>query len=421
MGPSPSSEYQNDGVSIKATTMIIPRASLLALAAASAADALSTTVAPLPPIDVGNRSVPRLDNGMDYVRLGSSDLVVSKVCLGTMTFGKQNTLEEGVEQLNLAFDEYGVNFLDTAEMYPVPTEASTQGKTDETVAAFLKGRKREDVVLATKVSGRSERIDWLRKDGSCAEVNRKQILESVDSSLQRLNTDYIDLLQIHWPDRYTGGLFGQPDFSPSNEKESNSFEEQLSALNEVVQSGKVRYIGVSNETPFGVCSMVEMAKRAPELYPRIASIQNSYSLVVRKDYEAGLAEACYHHDVGLLPYSPLAGGILTGKYADPDNVPAGARLNLFPGFMDRYRGSQTEAAASSYAKIAKGAGMSPTELALAWCYHRDHVCSTIIGATTIPQLEENIKAYDIQLDDIQMDEITNVYKKYTDPTKGYNA
>ena len=355
--------------------------------------------------------------GFFYCIITFSNFILRHFVL--QTFGKQNTLEEGVEQLNLAWDQFGINFLDTAEMYPVPTDADTQGKTDETVSKFLKGRKREDVVLATKVSGRSDRIDWLRKDGSFAEVNRKQILESVDSSLERLGTDYIDLLQIHWPDRYTGGLFGQPDFSPANLKESNSFEEQLSALNEVVQSGKVRYIGVSNETPYGVCSMVEMAKANPELYPRIASIQNSYSLVVRKDYEAGLAEACYHHNVALLPYSPLAGGILTGKYADPENVPEGARLNLFPGFMSRYRGSQTEAAASAYAKIAKEASMTPTELALSWCYHREHVCSTIIGATTIPQLEENIKAYDIKLDDETIEKITSVYKKYTDPTKGY--
>merc|ERR1719253_949852 len=397
--------------------MIIPRASLLALAAASAADALSTTVAPLPPIDVGNRSVPRLDNGMDYVRLGSSDLVVSKVCLGTMTFGKQNTLEEGVEQLNLAFDEYGVNFLDTAEMYPVPTEASTQGKTDETVAAFLKSRKREDIVLATKVSGRSDRFDWLRKDGSSTEVNRKQILESVDASLERLGTDYIDLLQIHWPDRYTGGLFGQPDFSPSNEKESNSFEEQLSALNEVVQSGKVRYIGVSNETPFGVCSMVELAKNNPGKYPKIVSIQNSYSLVVRKDYEAGLAETCYHHQVGLLPYSPLAGGSLTGKYRVKEEVPETCRYKLFPGFMDRYYGSLNEAAVNAYGRIAKDKGMAPAQMALSWCYHREHVASTIIGATTISQLKEDIEAYDIKLDDETLAEINQIYKQYTDPTK----
>ena len=390
---------------------------LLLLLGAIGADAFSTTATPSSVVE--NKSVPSLDNGMDYVKLGSSDLLVSKVCMGTMTFGKQNTQEEGVEQLNLAWDQYGINFLDTAEMYPVPGSAETKGKTDETVAAFLKSRKREDVVLATKVSGRSDRFDWLRKDGSSTEVNRKQILESVDASLERLGTDYIDLLQIHWPDRYTGGLFGQPDFSPSNLKESNSFEEQLSTLNEVVQSGKVRYIGVSNETPYGVCTMIEMAKAKPELYPRIASIQNSYSMVVRKDFEAGLAEACYHHNVGLLPYSPLAGGILTGKYADADNVPENARLNLFPGFMSRYRGSQTEAAAAAYAEVAKEADMSPSELALAWCYHREHVCSTIIGATSNSQLEENIGAYDVKLDDDILEKIGSVYKKYTDPTKGY--
>jgi len=371
---------------------------------------------------VENTMVPGLKNGMDYVKLGSSDLVVSKVCMGTMTFGEQNTLEEGVEQLNAAWDEYGINFLDTAEMYPVPTKPDTQGATDRTVCEFLKGRKREDVVLATKVSGRSDRITWLREGGVPAKVSREQILESVDSSLKRLGTDYIDLLQIHWPDRYAGGLFGQPDFDPENLYESVAFEEQLSALNDVVRAGKVRYIGVSNETPFGVCSMVEMAKASPELYPRIASIQNSYSLVVRKDFEAGLAEACYHHDVALLPYSPLAAGVLTGKYAkDPDDIPKNSRLTLFPGFMDRYRGSQNEAAVNAYSQIAKEVGITPTELALSWCYHRKHVASTIIGATKMGQLREDINAYDIKLDEETLNNISKVYKKYTDPTKAYGA
>ncbi len=243
-------------------------------------------------------------------------------------------------------------------MYPVPTKAETQGRTDETVAKFLKGRKREDVILATKVAGRSDRITWLRDDGSGAIVNKNQIKQSVDKSLKRLGTDYIDLLQIHWPDRYTGGLFGQPDFTPSQydyDAGYVSFEEQLSALNDVVKEGKVRYIGVSNETPFGVCSMCEMAKHNPELYPKIVSIQNSYSLLVRKDFEAGLAEACFHHNVGLLPYSPLAGGILTGKYRK--QVPEKARLNLFPGFMDRYRSSLNEEAANAYGDIAKEVGI----------------------------------------------------------------
>ena len=187
-------------------------------------------------------------------------------------------------------------------MYPVPTKAETQGRTDEAVSKFLKGRNREDVILATKVAGRSNNITWLRDDGSKAIVNAEQIKESVDKSLQRLGTDYIDLLQIHWPDRYAGGLFGQEDFLPSkynHEKEQYvSFEEQLSTLNDIVKEGKVRYIGVSNETPYGVCSMSDMAKYNPDLYPKIVSIQNSYSLLVRKDFEAGLAEACYHHNVG---------------------------------------------------------------------------------------------------------------------------
>jgi len=366
---------------------------------------------------ISNKSVPKLKNGMDYTKLGSSDLVVSKVCMGTMTFGKQNTLEEGVEQLNLAWDDYGVNFLDTAEMYPVPGSPETKGKTDETVAAFMKGRRREDVILATKVSGRAERITWLREDGASTVVNRAQILESVDASLKRLGTDYIDLLQIHWPDRYVGGLFGSPDFSPSKMWESVPFEEQLSALKEVVDAGKVRYIGVSNETPYGLCTMVELGRREPDIYAKIVSIQNSYSLAVRKDFEAGLAEACFMHNVGLLPYSPLSGGVLTGKYQNPSKVPENARLKMFPGFMDRYLGSQNEAAVREYCKIAQEAGLSPAQLALSWCFHREHVCSTIIGATSVPQLRENIESYDIKLTDEVMDKIEKVYKKFTDPTK----
>jgi len=389
--------------------------------------ALSTTTASksvLPPARntiVKNVQVPGLDNGMDFVKMGSSDLIVSKVCMGTMTFGEQNTLEEGVEQLHRAWDEYGINFLDTAEMYPVPTKAETQGQTDKAVNMFLKDRKREDVILATKVAGRSSGINWMPRaePDTLAALTRDQILYSVDESLKRLGTDYIDLLQLHWPDRYAGGLFGQPDFSPAQlTEEHTAFEEQLGALQEVIEAGKVRHIGVSNETPFGVCTMANLAKY--EGYPKIASIQNSYSLSVRKDFEAGLAEACHHHDVALLPYSPLASGSLTGKYA-ADKIPENARLKMFPGFMDRYLGSLNEAAVNSYCAVAKEAGMTPAEMALSWCYHREHVCSTIIGATSIPQLDENIKAYDIKLDDDTLDKINDVYKKYTDPTKAYGV
>ena len=343
-----------------------------------------------------------------------------------MTYGEQNTLEEGAELLNCAFDKYGVNFLDTAEIYPVPTKAETQGQTDAAVRIFLEGRKREDVILATKVAGRSP-MNWLprREPETPSALTREQILDSVNASLERLGVDYIDLLQIHWPDRYAGGTFGSPDFLPSNYEERSKgnepvpFEEQLAAMQELIQAGKVRYIGVSNETPYGVCSMVQLAKSFPDLYPKIVSIQNSYSLVVRKDYEAGLAETCYHANVALLPYSPLAAGSLSGKYRQKENRDKG-RLTMFPGYMERYLGSQNEDAVNLYCELAERNQMTPSELALSWCYHRELVASTIIGATSMKQLEENLKAYDINLNDDIQEEIGDIYKKYTDPTKARN-
>lgn len=309
-------------------------------------------------------------------------------------------------------------------MYPVPTQPETQGLTDKAVAMFLKKRNREDVILATKVAGRAERITWMprKTKASFAMLTKQQILESVDASLQRLETDYIDLLQLHWPDRYTGGLFGAEDFRPSAYEKTYQdspdpvpFEEQLAALQELVKSGKVRYVGVSNETPYGVMSMVHLARTFPDLYPKIVSIQNNYSLVCRKDFEAGLAEVCYHTNVALLPYSPLAGGSLSGKYRS--GVPEGARLTLFPGFMERYLGSTNEAAVNAYCDIATKAGLTPTELALSWCYHNELVASTIIGATSQEQLDENLKAYDIHLSEELYDQIGSTYKRYTDPTK----
>ncbi|GMI19913.1 hypothetical protein TrCOL_g10321 [Triparma columacea] len=362
---------------------------------------------------------------MEYTKLGDSDLVVSKICMGTMTFGRQNTLEDGVEQLTKAFDEYGINFIDTAEMYPVPTQPETAGDTDRTVAAFLKTRKRSDVILATKVSGTSDRINWLRSNGELCKLNKAQITESIDASLKRLEVDYIDLLQLHWPDRYVGGLFGQPDYDVNKENEEGkdtSFEEQLSALNDAVKAGKVRYIGVSNETPYGVMEMTHLARRYPDLYPKIVSIQNSYSLIVRKDYDAGLTECCSPRNcnVGLLAYSPLAGGILSGKYAK-NKVDEKARLNLFPGFMARYKDSQVEKAVAAYSSIASSHGLTPTELSLSWCYHRSNVASSIIGATTLEQLEENLKAFDVRLTAECLEEIEDVYKVFTDPTKAYGV
>lgn len=302
-------------------------------------------------------------------------------------------------------------------MYPVPTDPDTQGSTDRTVAAFLKTQKRENVILATKVAGRSERITWMPRaePDTPACLAKAQILQSVDASLQRLGTDYIDLLQLHWPDRYVP-MFGQPDFDPAKYEEAPvpvDFAEQLEALQELVEAGKVRYVGVSNETPYGVCSFVQLAKQFPQLYPKIVSIQNGYSLVNRKDFEGGLSEACYHHQVGLLAYSPLSGGSLTGKYKD--GLVKGARFSMFPGFMERY--SKIAEPIAAYSKIAEKHGMTPAQLALSWCYHNELVSSTIIGATKPEQLEENLKAHDIRLDDEILGEIKEVYRKFVDPTK----
>lgn len=348
-------------------------------------------------------------------------MTVSEVCLGTMTWGKQNTIDEGVEQLNVAFDQYGLNFLDTAEMYPVPTEASTQGATDETVGKWLKTRKREDVVLASKVCGASDRIDWVRKDNRKPRVTKADIVESVESSLERLGTDYIDLLQIHWPDRYVP-LFGGDSYDSSKERDSIPFEEQLEGLKAVVDAGKVRYVGVSNETPYGVCQFVQAAEQYD--LPRIHTIQNSYSLIVRSDFENGLIETCSkrHCDVSLLAYSPLAGGILSGKYertvaAGEEESIAKARLNLFPGFMDRYLQSKAREAVAEYVDIAHRYDLSPSQLALKWCYTRPHVASTIIGATSVDQLKENIEAFHVDLPDAALDDIGDVYRRYRDPSK----
>ncbi|KAH8069933.1 oxidoreductase [Aureococcus anophagefferens] len=262
-------------------------------------------------------------------QLGSSDLVVSDVCLGTMTWGKQNTLEEGVSQLNMAFDDYGINFLDTAEMYPVPTEAETQGATDKTIGEWLRRRgKRDDVVLASKICGASERITWVRDDGRGT--------------------------RIHWPDRYVP-IFGADAYDASNEREYVSFLEQLEAMKDLRDAGKVRHSGVSNETPYGVCQFAAEAAKDGDL-PEICSIQNSYSLLVRSDFENGLTEACSMTDAA--SSHSAAGGILSGKYSG-DEPPPGARLNLFPGFMSRYKQSLAKEAVNEYEKVAPPSASRP--------------------------------------------------------------
>ena len=357
-------------------------------------------------------------NGMQYTNLGSSAIKVSKVCLGTMTFGEQNTQEEAASQLDIAFKEYNVNFLDTAEMYPIPTKAETQGLTDKYIASWMKssGLSRDKIVLATKVAGPG--ITWLPgRNGQNSRVREKDIIASVDASLERLGTDYIDLLQIHWPDRYVP-IFGATLYNMSMERDATPFEEQIVTLNKLIQAGKVREIGLSNETPYGIMRFSAIAK-AMNLKPFV-SLQNSYSLINRCEYDSGVSEVCSprNENIALLAYSPLAGGILSGKYADQKVDNSKSRLNLFPGYMARYKQSLAVAAVERYAEYAKSIGLTTTELALGWCYKRETVASSIIGATTDKQLRENLNAFDeakwSKIDDSKIDEIHTLCK---DPSK----
>lgn len=354
----------------------------------------------------------RAGRAANRVKLGDSDLQVSECCLGTMTWGSQNTEAQAHEQLNYAFDEAGLNFLDTAEMYPVPPKAEYQGKTDKYIGTWLSGRKREDVILASKVSGYSE-AKHLRDAADGTRVNASQIEESVNKSLARLGTDYIDLLQIHWPDRYVP-LFGSAPFDVNLVRpDTIPFEEQLKGLDNVIRAGKVRHIGLSNETTFGVCEFVK-ASQAGSL-PKPISIQNSYSLLARVLFETDLAEACapHNYNIGLLAYSPLAGGSLTGKYQT--GGPKESRFNLFPGYMERFNKSLAREAIGEYVALAEARGLTATQLALAWVRSRWFTASTIIGATTMEQLKQNIEAFDIDLDDDVIQEVNRIYRRRKDP------
>lgn len=337
----------------------------------------------------GVASSPRTDT-LQYKKLGDSDLVISEITLGTMTWGNQNTEKDAHEQLSYAF-ENGINILDSAEAYPVPMNAETQGNTDRFISTWLKTMPRDKVIVATKLAGYSERSTYLRDSGKPVRVDEENITESVEKSLKRLGTDHIDLLQIHWPDRYVP-LFGDKLFDPKKVRESVPIVEQLQALKKVVDQGKVRYVGVSNETSWGVMEFTRLAKELN--LPKIVSIQNSYSLLVRTQFEVDLVEVCVPQNcnVGLLVYSPLAGGSLTGKYLSSE-ASASGRFNLFPGYMARYNKSLAREAVSAYVEVAKKHNLTPVQLALGFCRDRSFVTSSIIGATSLEQLKENINAF----------------------------
>ncbi|MBD2102793.1 NADP(H)-dependent aldo-keto reductase [Leptolyngbya sp. FACHB-261] len=343
---------------------------------------------------------------MQYKQLGTSDLHVSEICLGTMTYGQQNTQAEAHTQLDYAVAQ-GVNFIDAAEMYPVPARVETQGLNETYIGEWLAKQRREQLIIATKIAGPGRGLKWLR-EGPRA-INHSNIQRAVDASLKRLQTDYIDLYQIHWPDRYVP-LFGQTVYDPALQRETVPIAEQLAAFADLLQAGKIRYLGLSNETPWGVSEFSHAAKQLG--LPRVVSIQNAYNLINRV-FETGLAETCWLENVGLLAYSPLGFGLLSGKYGQswPDN----ARLTLFKEFGSRYRKPNVMEAVATYAEIAKAHNLKPSALALAFVRSRWFVTSTIIGATSLDQLQENLDSLGIVLDTKILAELDAVHRRYPNP------
>ena len=341
---------------------------------------------------------------MNYKQLGASNLQVSGIALGTMTFGQQNSLREAHAQLDYALAQ-GVNFIDTAEMYPVPGKPETQGRSEEYVGKWLKSRARDKLVIATKVAGPARGFDWIR--GGPVALDRDNIMAAVHDSLRRLQTDYIDLYQIHWPARNVP-MFGRHEFEPELERPSTSVEEQLTVLSELVQSGKVRHIGLSNETPWGIAEFLKTSEKLG--LERIVSVQNPYNLINRT-FEIGLYEMCYREKVSLLAYSPLAFGLLSGKYVN--DAPANSRFTLFPEFGQRYRKLNVPAAVAAYANLAAERGMSAVSMALAFIRSRPFVASTLVGATTMLQLQENLASFELDAETVNA--IESIHARYPNP------
>ncbi|CAM8963223.1 unnamed protein product [Rhodiola kirilowii] len=345
------------------------------------------------------------------------DLKASRLCLGTMTFGEQNSLHQSFQLLDHAFHA-GINFFDSAEMYPVPQRAETQGRSEEYLGRWIRERKipRGNVVLATKVAGPTGQMTWIRGGPEC--VDATNINEAIQSSLRRIGTDYIDLYQIHWPDRYVP-MFGETEYDPTRQFCSVPIEDQLDALGRAVDSGKIRYIGLSNETPYGVMKFLQASEKVLH-HSRIVSVQNSYSLLCRT-FDSGMAECCHHERISLLAYSPLAMGILSGKYFSPDKGPKDARLNLFRGRYSegesRYNLSNKniEAATKGYLDIARKCGLHPISLAIAFVLRHPLVASAVFGATKLWQLQEVINACQVELTPETLQQINQIHRMFPNP------
>lgn len=345
---------------------------------------------------------------MQYSQLADTGLRVSRICLGTMTFGEQNTEGQAHAQLDRALAA-GVNFIDTAEIYPVPPRAETQGLTESHIGTWLHSRGgRDRVILASKVAGPGTWVGYLR-DGN-PRLDRPNITKALEASLARLQTDYLDLYQLHWPDRETN-YFGKLGYEPVADEQSTPLLETLEVLAELVRAGKVRHIGVSNETPWGLMTALQLADLLG--LPRPVSIQNPYNLLNRS-FEIGLAEVALREHCGLLAYSPLAFGVLAGKYLNGVR-PAGARLTLFQRFS-RYSNPESDRASAAYVALARRHGLDPAQMALAWINSRPFVTSTIIGATTLDQLEANLGSLDLTLSEDVIAGIEAIHRGQPNPS-----
>ncbi len=344
---------------------------------------------------------------MKFKDLGNTNLKVSLICLGTMTYGEQNSQEEGFQQMDFAL-ENGVNFFDTAELYAIPPKEKTYGKTEEIIGNWFDARKnRKKIILATKIAGPG--LKWIRGGG--AQYSAKSIEDATNDSLKRLKTDYIDLYQLHWPERNTN-FFGDLDYEHNeNEKGWNQFLEILKVLKKLIDKGKIRYIGLSNETPWGFTKFLQIASN--EKLPRVVSVQNPYSLINRT-YEIGMSEISIREKAGLLAYSPLAAGYLTGKYRN-NQIPKNSRMDLFYDNYPRYHNERTYKAVDEYYKIAKKYRLSLTQLSQAFVNSRDFVTSNIIGATTMKQLKENIESINISLNKEIIAEINLIHESIPNP------
>ncbi len=343
---------------------------------------------------------------MNYKNLPGTELNVSSVCLGTMTWGEQNTEAEAHEQLDYAIGE-GINFIDTAEMYPVPPNAKTQGRTEAYLGTWLAHQQRDRLVIATKVAGPGRR-DWIRNGRT--DLTPDVIADAVDTSLERLQTDYIDLYQIHWPQRNVPN-FGATAFDPGKEKDGPSIYDQVTGMAAMIKSGKIRHYGLSNETAWGVCEF----RRAADVlgFPGPVTLQNSYSLLSR-NVDNDLAETLFREDMSLLAYSPLAAGILSGKYMGGAK-PAGTRFTLFDSLGLRFRKPMVSEAVDAYASLAQRRGLTLVQLALGYVASRWFMGASIIGATTMAQLKEDIAAAQLTLDAQTLDEISQIQLRYPNP------